>query len=339
MLATSTNLLLPLAIAHLRGWIVQFGVLLAAIVMAVSFVILFNGARRARGTTLLAPFVWSLISLVLVMAAYLSLLQPTRYLPAVFQHDDIWLIVLCSSFCPLLALLGAKRPQNRMWQFIVASFWIIAALPALQALVLHPHEPFEVTVLWSWLYLILLLLGVANYFPTRYALSALLVTAGQVILFLPYLPISLSFPDQPLLGLTMLSAGICLAQLLSNQRIKEKSHQQMAILSRWNRVWIDFSNAYGLVWGVRVMDRIEAFLQSTEAQAWLQWSGFRSASRQDDQTDDVLSDGNSTAHPPAAPDSQQPALQNPLAPAESSIRSLLLRFVSNEWIDSRLNAK
>jgi hypothetical protein len=341
-LTSATQLLLAIS-PSLRGLLVPFVVLLVAILVAVSFVILFGAARRARGTTLLAPLVWSLLSLTLVVAAYLYLLQPTRYLPAIHQHDDLWLIALCASFCPLLALLGAKRPQNRMWQWIVVSFWIVAALPALQSLVLHPHEPLEVSSLWSWFYSILLLLGAANFFPTRYALPALLITAGQIILFLPYLPVGLTFPDQPLVGLTLISAGICLVQSLSKRPVKEKSHQQMAILSRWNRIWIDFSNAYGLVWGVRVMDRIESILQSTDAQAWLQWSGFRSASRQDDQAEDAFGEENLKSHPFTASNPEQAVpeqkIQNPLAPAESSIRSLLLRFVSNEWIDSRLNAK
>src|SRR5262249_34999481 len=123
MFATSTNELLLAIEPSTRGLLVPFVVLLAAILVAVSFVILFNAVRRARGTTLLAPFVWSFISLALVVPAYLYLMQPVRYFADFYRREGLWLIALCSSFCPLLALLGAKRPQNRMWQWIVVSFW------------------------------------------------------------------------------------------------------------------------------------------------------------------------------------------------------------------------
>ncbi len=71
--------------------------------------------------------------------------------------ENWWLIAICSTFCPLVSLLGAKRPQNKAWQWIVASFWIIAALPAIEGLALQPGEALTVPIVWRWFYVAVLL--------------------------------------------------------------------------------------------------------------------------------------------------------------------------------------
>ncbi len=56
-------------------------------------------------------------------------------LPAGGKPDPSWAaparyIAAMSTFSPIMALLGAKRPQDRGWQFIVATLWAILSLPA-----------------------------------------------------------------------------------------------------------------------------------------------------------------------------------------------------------------
>jgi hypothetical protein len=240
----------------------------------------------------------------------------------------------------MMALLGAKRPQNLAWQWIVFSFWIIAALPAIQGLVLQPSEPLEVSTVWRWFYAILLLISAVNYLPTRYASASLLATAGQIVLFSPYLPTGLIAHGSPLLGIPMLCGAVCLARLVSNFPFTRQHSWRgdAPPLAGWTRVWIDFRNAYGLVWGARVMERIESLLQSSKAPAWLQWDGFHFPSLEAERTDHDDAQ-------PVGPDAiaytaseQQADLHNKMAAVETGIRNLLRRFVSNEWIDRRLNA-
>jgi hypothetical protein len=86
--------------------------------------------RKLRGTTLVGSQVWLGTCLVAVAAvdiwqtlaverANASAAEPLRFFAATL------------TFCPLMALMGAKRPQDRAWHFIVLSLWVVLALPAM----------------------------------------------------------------------------------------------------------------------------------------------------------------------------------------------------------------
>src|SRR5688572_13251151 len=81
--------------------------------------------RSLEGSTLRARWYWTLAALTALAAgaaatlydSHAEWLAHVRYLAAV------------ATLCPSVAVLGAKRPQDRGWQFIVASLWLVAALP------------------------------------------------------------------------------------------------------------------------------------------------------------------------------------------------------------------
>ncbi|HEY2827000.1 MAG TPA: hypothetical protein VGJ04_05310 [Pirellulales bacterium] len=315
------------------------GVMLTAVLIALSVMATLGALRRARETTLLAPLIWTLISLSALTAALIAHTNAASH-AGVGTSDKFWLLAVCSTFCPLMSLLGAKRPQNRAWQFIVFSFWIVAALPTISALILQPADPLEVPTLWRWFYAALLLLFGVNYLPTRFGPASLLATIGEAQLLWPYLPLT-SFADSPSFsrGITLLGAGICVAWATSRIRFAQRRdwRNSAAPLPAWTNVWLAFRDMYGLVWGARMLERIESLLQSSNVAAWLQWNGFHSPSL----------DANSTDHHPLRslqPSSsiitepQQPAsLPAAMAAVEPGVRNLLRRFVSNNWIDQRLN--
>ena len=90
-----------------------------------------------------------------------------------------------ATFCPLMALLGAKRPQDRAWQFIVFSLWIVLSLPSFEWLLfggvaeIHPAR--------FWFLVVLTLIGATNGLTTRYWPSGLLFAGGQLALLVPFL--------------------------------------------------------------------------------------------------------------------------------------------------------
>jgi hypothetical protein len=306
--------------------------------IAISCVIVGNALRRSRGTTLFAPLVWALISLVSVTAAEIAHFQLAA-VPAAHDIAKWWLVAICSTFCPLTALLGAKRPQNRAWQWIVISFWVVAALPAIEALVMQPAEPLSVPIIWRWLYAALILLAGGNYLPTRFLFPAVLAVVGQTLLFWPFLPFtSHGSAEMSMLGFALTCAAICIAALLGRFQWPRKLPQSgTSRLAAWTKVWSDFRDSYGLLWGARMMERIDTLLRASQFPGWLQWDGFQFPSPKPQQADsEIFSPRQDTGADGATSESALDC-EASFESVEPSIRSLLLRFVSHDWIDRRLN--
>ncbi len=89
--------------------------------------------RSLEGTTLRAPWYWTLAAVVAPGRGRVF----RRAVPLSASH--VRYLAAVATFCPLMAVLGAKRPQDRPWQFVVLSLWIVLALPGLQAWFSRPH--------------------------------------------------------------------------------------------------------------------------------------------------------------------------------------------------------
>jgi hypothetical protein len=284
-----------------------FFVAAAPVAMAACGVaVLARGFRAVRGTTLLAPWFWSIGSLAIVAISETAIaVLHAGQMPAAAQ---LRLAAAATTFCPLVALLGAKRPQDRAWQLIVLSLWVILSLPAAEAWLMRPGEPPTVHPVWSWFLIVLVIVGLANYLPTRFWPAAILVAAGQIVLNWSYLPLPLpALPDTaPLWGLGLLVAAVVAAAAIG---VRQRGECEPL-----DRLWLDFRDRYGAVWCLRVAERINASAEMYRWHVRLKWHGF-------------------TTVEGAAP---TPAAANP--ELEKTLRTLLRRFASAEWIDRRLAA-
>ncbi|MES1213155.1 MAG: hypothetical protein ABUL64_01075, partial [Singulisphaera sp.] len=84
--------------------------------------------RYVRGTTLVAPWCWAIVAVALVAAVDgAALLSGSGMTPAWLSAARY--LAAIATFCPLMAVLGAKRPQDRAWQLIVLALWFVLALP------------------------------------------------------------------------------------------------------------------------------------------------------------------------------------------------------------------
>src|SRR4029078_990831 len=101
--------------------------------------------------------------------------------------EPLRLAVISLSFCPVVAVLGAKRPQHAAWNFVVLSLWAIVTLPAAENFFLHPGQKLSFCDARAWVLWILILLWPINYVPTRFALASVLVAIGQILALSPYL--------------------------------------------------------------------------------------------------------------------------------------------------------
>jgi hypothetical protein len=174
------------------------------------------------------------------------------------------------SLCPIVSVLGAKRPQDRAWNFVVLALWGIVSLPAILWLAMGRGEVFQLNDLRGVILWVVIALPAINYFPTRFAPAAILVVIGQVVLFAPHLPLLAT----PLLrtdpGLVCLASfwAVALVVLRSAPSTAGPQHT-------FNRLWRTFRDEFGLFWGLRVQERVNAAAQKHDWPFYLSWSGFR----------------------------------------------------------------
>lgn len=258
--------------------------------------------RNLAGTTLVAALAWAcamLLGLVLLV-----------FIPG---GRALATTTMLLTFAPPMAVLGAKRPQHWAWQFIVLSLLVVLALPELEALAWggraqwHPAR--------QWFLAALVVMSVSNYLPTRNAPAALLYGAAQVALAADYLPwlaalesLSTAGPTRHAVALALMSAALATVYL--------GAWLDRAPRSTIDRQWIDFRNAYGAAWGLRVMERFNATALQSGWSRRLSWHGLV-----------PLPHEGEPACPPEETDR---------GVLVAGLRSLLVRFVSPEWLARRV---
>ncbi len=269
--------------------------------------------RRLGGTTLVAPVFWGWVAVGTV--AGVELIAAAGFGGAAPR----WLgvaryIAAMATFCPLIAVLGAKRPQDRAWQLIVVALWFVLSLPALQDMIYHYGRPVSIDPAWRWFLLILIAAGLVNYLPTRYWPSSALLGAGQILLLIDYLPFDLQWPlgdgARVPVALSFFAVGSLLPALgwpRASLTPRAAEHSPAA-----EKLWRDFRDAYGMLWAVRIGERAGAAPHVA--------SNSLTASKRENQA-------SGTAQ--ASPESDVQQL-------ERTLIAHLQRFVSRAWIDERL---
>lgn len=272
---------------------------------ALTAMVIASAWARINKTTLTGPWCWSLLSLGAI-AAVEGLVAGGL----VRQSAEAWRFAASVGiFSPWMSLIGAKRPQDQPWHFIVASLWGIQALPAAEALFLRPGQPLAIIDFRAFFLMVLICLSLLIHLPTRFWWTALLAAGGQLLLLWSYLPFDTTPPTAfHVVGAAVLFLAAALVALLNVRRPR-------AALP-FDRLWQDFRDAFGALWAVRVMERVNASAAMYDWPVRLTWSGFRAAE-----------DLSRVAEiPPAiAPDVQRVLV------------NLLRRFVSHGWIEQRLH--
>lgn len=144
------------------------------------------GLWLARGTTAVPAVAWSLAA-----AGMFALEMAARWVgglrdPAALA--SVRLVAVALMLCPIMSLLGAKRPQHGVWQFIVGSFAAVLALPALSAALVRPGSLPDVHGLQRWFMPVVVAVAWMNHAATGRGLAAICVAAGQMLLLRPFLP-------------------------------------------------------------------------------------------------------------------------------------------------------
>jgi hypothetical protein len=281
------------------------GAIVPVVTLALGAAILALPRATIRQTTLVSPWLWAWAALgawssVEFVAALLGERGATWLAPA-------RLAAIALSFCPAVSLIGSKRPQHAGWNFVVLSLWAIVALPAAENFFLHPGEKLALGDARGWFLWILLLLGPINFVPTRFWLASLLIAAGQLLAASRYLALLQRplVPHAELPGLALCGCGL-LAAAMASRRVAKGAMP-------YDRLWLDFRDSFGLLWALRVQERLNASAQQYGWNIELTWSGFRQPLRSETP----------------ATDSNEPVLR-------TTFTGLLRRFSSHDWIAARL---
>src|SRR5262249_20829746 len=129
--------------------------------------------------------------------------EATRWAP-------LQLAAVALSFCPVIALIGAKRPQHKAWNLVVFSLWAIVALPAAEAVLAHHSTRIELGAARSWFLWVLIGLTPINLLPTRFWLASLLIAASQIVVLGPHLALirRALTSESELIGLLLATAAL-----------------------------------------------------------------------------------------------------------------------------------
>lgn len=235
------------------------------------------GGFLARGSTAVPAAGWA-VAAALVMAAEMGAVA-TGLVSSPAARASLRLVVAALAVCPTMSLLGAKRPQHGVWQFIVATLAVVLVLPAASAALVRPGSLPDVHLLERCFLLVLALVGWMNFAGTRHATAATLLAAGQIGLSWPWLPFTTDaavaggwFPDG--VASILVATGAALAAAQSTFAARAAAVGTQSLPDRCNRPFLALRETLGAAWTLRIAERFNAVAASRGWPCRLHFGGF-----------------------------------------------------------------
>ncbi|HYO23615.1 MAG TPA: hypothetical protein VEQ85_01570, partial [Lacipirellulaceae bacterium] len=167
------------------------------------------------------------------------------------------------------AVLGAKRPQDRAWQWVVLSLWIVLLVPAGQALDAQGRGEFTTALPWSGLLRGLIARGPVNYLATRCAVAHVACAFGQYALLAAPLGSSWTPPPVAAVGALLLAAVLPTLPRRAGGPAPDEGP-----LGAFTGRWLAFRDGWGAFWALRVLNRVNETAALSRWPVRLQWTGF-----------------------------------------------------------------
>lgn len=278
---------------------------------SVGLLVLAAAWSRLAGLTLRGSWSWLAAFWLALAAAEILIHTNTSDIGEPTWSGAARYIAAIGVFCPVMSVLGAKRPQHGAWHFVVGSLWVVLALPAMEVLVLHPGQELFIHDARAWFLTILIGMGTLHLLMTRFWVSGLLCGFGQLALLGAHLPLGLISSEWNRPGWGSAWGVVALATAMSIAWLT----RARPVDSRWDRAWIDFRDMYGVLWALRVAHRVNEAAAINDWPIELRWSGF--------------------VNTPSGAAMDEPPTEI-VQPLKNCLRSLLRRFVSSQWINDRL---
>ncbi|GAB5443243.1 MAG: hypothetical protein Fues2KO_35920 [Fuerstiella sp.] len=249
----------------------------------------FSAADRLKHTTALTAVRWmqvAIIGNVLVVLARLILpivdgVRPA--IPASLSYAGYASAVLL--LAPLIAVLGARKPGAAAWPwFVILPLCLVLQWPSVSQLAAGGwHTRLEVPAPTAIGFLLVVVMGVGNYFGTRFTLQCLVGGIGLVLLLVPYTDwyAGSDYPWFGFLGLILVASSAV------------RFCNAVGQLPDWSEasvgdLWIGFRDVFGIVWAKRVMDRTNQLAGRERLNVHLTLDGFVSGGEAENHpTDDA----------------------------------------------------
>lgn len=251
----------------------------AAIVVAVASVC---GIWLVRGTTAVPAAVWGLAAACVFLAE--SAARWAGWLRDPSALVAVRLGVVAVMLCPIMSLLGAKRPQHGVWQFIVGSFAAVLALPAASAALVRPGSMPDVHPLQQWFMPLVLMVAWMNHAGTRRGLAAACVAVGQLLVLRPFLPFAdatrmpgWAAGDAIGAGLVAAGAGLAVVQSVVWPAGGPTGTRSRGVAGTIDAPFLALRETIGAAWSLRIAER---FNQVATTRGWpcrLRFSGLEIA--------------------------------------------------------------
>jgi hypothetical protein len=218
-----------------------------------------------RGTSLQYAVVWS----ALAWAGW-GFVMLAQVLNAGIQLSLMPYVALCLSSCAGVTVLGARRPGDGAWNFVVVGLLAVLLLPIAEG-----RGQLNLSGFWiGFLGITQLVIGF-NYGLTRFGPAALVFlsgcgcVAGTMIGAAGDEPHLDSFVGKLGLGLIAVSPWLAFLLLLS----------QKTPTTVFDQLWRDFRNRFGMIWALRVRDQFNRSAKNASWPAHLGWTGLNSGGR------------------------------------------------------------
>jgi len=227
--------------------------------------------------------------------------------------DQLWLWTAILTLCPLIAALGARRPASRVWNwFIILPLMAVLGWPGFTVICAWPElATLRIQAPACVGFALVTVMGAGNYMGTRFTTPAVLAVLAVLLALLP-LTTFLQL-DQGSIQVVRAAAGIVFSGAVVcaiRQGLRAGLEE-----SRFDRLWFDFRDTFGIVWSIRIQDRLNLTAEKENWQTRLGPHGFewelKTSLEQRKSTQDRM---------------------------EHALRWNLRRFVDPEWIDERLQS-
>ena len=249
--------------------------LISALLGSATLLLLMATGRTLRGTTLTAARWWAIGSILFLLSVELII---WLLVPSGGRQVTLRYVAAIVGFCPMMAVLGAKRPQHTAWQLIVFSLWIVLALPAAEAYFVRRGAAVQIHDTRGWFLWVLIAIGCLNYLGTRNGLAVVMAAVAQVMLLGEHLPLWRRSTES-------LDVSIALGLLLAATLLVVVRSNPTPAADRLDRKWAAFRDRFGTFWSLRVAERFN--VQAT-SQGWplqLGHYGLQSVEPEIDETD------------------------------------------------------